>query len=380
MEGNTKADSLYRSEFPYLASGAVHLNHAGVSPLPLRTADAVSQFARLHSEQPAEAMRTAWDRLGTCRKRLAALMSVPMDDLAITKNTAHGISIVADGLDWREGDEAVFADCEYPANTYPWLAQKDRGVISKVVATRPDGTLEPADYASAMSSRTRIVAVSWVQFGTGYRSDLAALAEIAHKNGALLLVDVIQGLGAFPLDIVGRGVDIAATGSQKWLLGPLGVGGLYIHPNALNHLRLVNMGSASVKNVPAFSPLGFDPKPNAQRYEEGTPNLLGLIGLSESLSLIEEAGIANIAEQILAINRYAAEQLRRRGYEIVSPEREGHRSGILIFRHPTVPSEQLATSLQAAGVIAVPRGGGIRFAPHFYLNEGDMDRAIAALP
>ncbi|HEX5324242.1 MAG TPA: aminotransferase class V-fold PLP-dependent enzyme, partial [Capsulimonadaceae bacterium] len=242
------------------------------------------------------------------------------------------------------------------------------------------GTLDPADYAKLISQRTRVIAVSWVQFGTGFRSDLAALAEIAHANGALLLVDVIQGLGAFPIDLLALGVDIAATGSQKWLIGPLGVGGLYIHPNALNHLRLVNMGSGSVKDVRAFSPLGFDPKPNAQRYEEGTPNLLGLIGLSASLSLIEEAGIEKIADRILAITAYAAEQLRRKGYEIVSPEIEGHRSGILIFKHPTVPSEELVALLDAAGVIAAPRGGGVRFAPHFYITEEHMDRAIAALP
>jgi selenocysteine lyase/cysteine desulfurase len=307
-------------------------------------------------------------------------MGVETDNLAITKNTAHGVSIVADGLDWREGDEVIFADCEYPANTYPWLAQEARGIVSRVVPTHPDGTLDPGDYARLISPRTRMIAVSWVQFSTGFRSDLAALAEIAHSHRALLLVDVIQGLGAFPIDLGALGVDIAATGSQKWLLGPLGVGGLYIHPNALNHLRLVNMGSGSVKDVRAFSPLGFDPKPNAQRYEEGTPNLAGIIGLSASLSLIEDVGIHTIADKILAITSYAAERLRRKGYQIVSPEGEGQRSGILIFRHPTLSSDELVSRLDSAGIIAAPRGGGVRFAPHFYINQDDMDRAIAALP
>lgn len=372
--------SRYRSEFPYLSSGAIHLNHAGVSPLPMRTAEAIREIATAQCETPAQAMRGAWDEIAICRTKLARLMGVEADNLALTKNTAHGISIVADGLDWREGDEVVFADCEYPANTYPWLAQSARGVVARVVQTRPDGALDPADYAEAMSARTRLIAVSWVQFSTGYRSDLAAFAEIAHARGALLLVDVIQGLGAFPIELRSLGVDIAATGSQKWLIGPLGVGGLYIHPNALNHLGLVNMGSGSVKDVRAFRSLGFDPKPNAQRYEEGTPNLIGMVGLSASLSLIEEAGIQNIAARIMAINCYAADRLKAKGYEIASPQSDKHRAGILIFRHPTLPSEQLAQALESAGVIAVPRGGGIRFAPHFYLEESDMDRAIGALP
>lgn len=372
--------SLFRNEFPYLANGAIHLNHAGVSPLPARTARAVCEIASAQCERPAQAMRGAWGEIAACRERLARLMGVETENLALTKNTAHGISIVADGFDWREGDEVVFADCEYPANTYPWLAQSARGVVAKVVKTRSDGTLDPADYASALSDRTRLIAVSWVQFSTGFRSDLAALAEIAHSRGALLLVDVIQGLGAFPVDLSSLGVDIAATGSQKWLIGPLGVGGLYIRTNALNHIGLVNMGSGSVKNVGAFQSLGFDPKPNAQRYEEGTPNLIGMVGLAASLSLIEEAGIEKIAARILQITGYAADRLKSKGYEIVSPESGEHRSGILIFRHPSLSSEQLAQALESAGVIAAPRGGGIRFAPHFYLDESDMDRAVAALP
>lgn len=372
--------SRYRSEFPYLESGVIHLNHAGVSPLPARTAQAIRDLASAQSERPVEAMRGAWNEIAACREKLARLMGVPADNLAFTKNTGHGISIVADGLDWREGDEVVFADCEYPANTYPWLAQEARGVVSRIVPTRTDGTLDPSDYAAHITAKTRVVAVSWVQFATGYRSDLAALAEIAHKHGALLLADVIQGLGAFPIDLSSLGVDIAATGSQKWLIGPLGVGGLYIHPDALNHLGLVNMGAGSVKDVRAFQPLGFNPKPNAQRYEEGTPNLIGIVGLSASLSLIEDAGIEKIGERILAITRYAAEGLRRKGYEIMSPLEDRRRAGILIFRHPSIASEELVTILENAGVVAIPRGGGIRFAPHFYLDESDMDRAIAVLP
>lgn len=372
--------SKYREEFAYISEGIIHLNHAGVSGMSYRTVARMTEAINLQSRRPDLFFPFAMEQAAQCRARLAELMGVDISDLALTKNTAHGVSIIADGLDWQSGDEVVFADCEYPANSYPWLAQRDRGVICKPLAARTDGTVPVEDYAAAVTSKTRVIAVSWVQFSTGYRSDIRALAELAHAHGALLVVDVIQGLGAFPINLKDLGVDAAATGSQKWLIGPLGVGGLYVRPEMLEHLRLVNMGSASVKDVGLFDTLNFDPKPTVQRYEEGTPNIFGYCGLNAALEMIEEVGIGTISTNILAITRYAVTALERRGYIVDSPELDESRSGIVMFHHPTLPTSEIIEALKAHRVIAVQRGKSVRFAPHFYTAQSDIDSAVEALP
>jgi cysteine desulfurase / selenocysteine lyase len=370
----------FREEFPHIAEGVVHLNHAGVSGLSYRSVARITDALGRQSRDPADFFPYAMDQSLQCRRRLAALQGIAEANLAFTKNTAHGISIIADGLDWRPGDEVIFADCEYPANSYPWLAQQDRGVVCKIVPTRPDYTISVDDYASAFTSRTRILAVSWVQFGTGFRADLAKLTELAHAHEALIVVDIIQGLGAFPIDLTDLGVDAAATGSQKWLLGPMGVGALYVHPTMLDHLRLVNMGALSVADAGEYHTLAFDPKPTVQRYEEGTPNIFGYCGLNAALEILEEAGAGAISERILSITRYAANVLERRGYIVDSPQDDSMRSGILMFHHPTRSTEDLIEALKSANVNAVQRGKLARFAPHFYTLENDIDRAVAALP
>ena len=233
----------------------------------------------------------------SARQRLARLMGVTPEHLAFTKNTGHGLSLVADGLRLEPGDNVVSVDCEYPSVVYPWYAQRDRGIETRLISPRADGTFTPEDLEAVMDDRTRVLTLSWVQFGTGFRCDLAACAALAHARGRLFVVDVIQGLGALPLEAEKWGLDIVATGAHKWLMAPGGTGGLYIAPHALDRLRLVNMGAASVVDVPKFDPLDFSPKPNAQRYEEGTPNGLGLCGLDAALSLLEEVGIEAIAAQ-----------------------------------------------------------------------------------
>ena len=372
----------FRAEFPHIQEGYVHLNHAGVSGMSSRSVGRMSELMQRQSENPIGAFPWIAAQSLECRERLARLLGVPIEDLALTKNTGHGLSIVADGLDWREGDEVVFADCEYPANSFPWLAQRDLGVVCKVVPTRPDGTIRPEDYAAAMTERTRVLAVSWVQFTTGFRADIAALVKIAHDNGSIIVVDVIQGLGAFPIDLGGLGVDVAATGSQKWLIGPMGVGGLYIHPETLAHLRLVNMGAGAVKNVMAFATMAIndDLKTTAQRYEEGTPNVMGYAGLAAALAMLEEAGIENVSQQILKTTRMAINGLRERGYTVLSPDKDEDRAGLVMFNHPTLPCDEVGQRLIDAKINVAVRGGRVRFAPHFYNNEADIARALDALP
>jgi len=369
------------SEFSDVTARGVYLNHAGVSPAPARVVHAVQEAAALSSRDPLGFFLDgvfAWRE--AARTRLARLMGVPAEHLALTKNTGHGLSLVADGLRLEPGDNVVSVDCEYPSVVYPWYAQADRGIETRLVSPRADGTFTPNDLAAVMDARTRVLTLSWVQFGTGFRCDLAACAALAHAHGALLVADIIQGLGVLPLQTEAWGVDIAVTGAHKWLMAPGGTGGLYIAPHALDQMRLVGMGALSVVDVPKFDPLDFSVKPTAQRFEEGTPNGLGLAGLDAALSLLEAVGTDAIAAQVLSLTAYAAEKLEARGYQVTSPRADGQRAGLVMFQHPTHSNEAVLQALTDAGVTAAVRGGKLRFSPHFYNTHEEIAQAVAALP
>ena len=368
-------------EFAAVTAQSVYLNHAGVSPMPARVAAAVSETAALFAGDPLGVfMSRVMPAQASARARLARLMGVPAEHLALTKNTGHGLSIVADGLKLDAGDNIVSVDCEYPSVVYPWYAQADRGIETRLVTPKADGTFTADDLDAAMDDRTRVVTVSWIQFGTGFRCDLAAITAAAHARNALVVVDVIQGLGALPLTVEELGIDIAVTGAHKWLMAPPGTGGLYVAPHVLDRLRLVNMGAGAVVDVMKFDPLDFDVKPTVQRYEEGSPNALGLVGLEAALSLLEEVGIEAIGTQIMMLSGYAAQKLEAKNYQVVSPRADHLRAGLVTFRHRSLPNASVLQTLADAKVVAAVRGGNLRFSPHFYNTTEEIDRAVDALP
>jgi len=372
-----------QSEFAAATATTVCLNHAGVAPMPARVArDISAALTGMTADPLAYFMTTLMPAMTNARENFARLIGCPTEHLCFTKNTAHGIALVADGLDFQPGDNVVVADCEYPAVSYPWYGQEWRGVETRLVPMRPDGTLHLDDFAARIDSRTRVVALSWIQFGTGFRADMAAFAELAHAHGAILVADLIQGLGALPCDTVDWGVDVAASGVYKWQLSPAGVGGLYIAPHVLERMHLVNMGAGSVINPIDFDTTKFEPKPNAQRYEEGSPNILGLVGLNAALELLHEVGIDRIAARVLELATLTADSLTSAGFHVVTPRDPASglpHSPLITFRHPKIPNEALLTALTNAHIAAADRGGNIRLAPHFYNNEEDITRALHAL-
>ncbi len=378
---NLQLQTHREQEFAAVTAQSVYLNHAGVSPMPARVAAAVSETAAQFSGDPLGVfMSRVMPAMASARARLARLMGVPAEHLALTKNTGHGLSIVADGLKLDAGDNVVSVSCEYPSVVYPWYAQADRGIETRLVTPRPDGTFTAEDLDAAMDDRTRVVTVSWIQFGTGFRCDLAAIVAAAHARNALVIVDVIQGLGALPLNVQELGIDIAVTGAHKWLMAPPGTGGLYVAPHVLDRLRLVNMGAGAVVDVMKFDPLDFDVKPTVQRYEEGSPNALGLVGLDAALSLLEDVGIDAIAARIMLLSGYAAQKLEAKNYQVVSPRADHQRAGLVLFKHPSLPNDSVMQALADAQVVAAVRGGNLRFSPHFYNTTEEIDRAVDALP
>lgn len=371
---------LRETEFALALSNQLHLNHAGISPLPNRTKRAIEHsLDGLATDPQSYFMSGIMPAMETARTNLAQLMGVTSADLALVKNTGHGLSIIADSLSLEPGDNVITVAEDYPSVVYPWLAQKSRGVETRVVAVKPDGSFNVDDVESKFDSRTRVLALSWVQFSSGYRISPRTYADLAHRHNALLVLDVIQGLGVHPLNAEAAQVDAVVTGAHKWLMSPSGTGALYVAPAMLDRMRLVNIGALSVKNFAAFDSSKFDLKDTAQRYEEGSPNGIGLVGLAESTSFLLECGIANIQDQILTLTDTLATGLTRLGFTVRSPRNNDEWSGLVMFSHNSKSNNEVLHLLEQRRIRAAIRGGYVRISPHFYNTAEDIALALEAL-
>ncbi len=369
----------YRELFPSVEN-QVYLNHAACSPLPVPALEATQN---LLEEQHLFGCRFSggWgEHVTHIRTTAARFIGASEDEVALTRNTSHGLLLVANGLPWREGDNMVLPDCEFTANVYPWVTLKRRGVELRFAPTQGNRIL-PEDIAAQMDERTRLVAISAVQFGSGFRCDLHAISGICRERGALLCVDAIQALGQMPFNASDPPVDFLSAGGPKWLMAPLGTGIFYCRKPLVEQLAPVFMGWRSTVDPENYFQYDMPWHPTARRFEEATINIPGLLGMQASMELLMEAGLARIHKHLLHLTDVLAEGLRAKGYVVTSAmELESERSGILCFKHPEYAAEVAYEKLTDAGVIVSLRGEVIRVSPHFYNTEGDIEALLKALP
>jgi len=366
----------WRQEFPITAQ-AVHLNHAGVSPISRRVATAVSTFLEEALRIDATVQR-AWDgRTEAVRTSFAQLVGAHPDEIAFVKNTSEGLSLVAAGIAWQSGDNVIAIDGEYPSNVYPWFALRRWGVETRLVAP-VQGRARVEDLRAAVDGRTRLVSVSFVDWNTGARTDLAAIGAFCRERGLLFCVDGIQGVGGMRLDVEHDLIDCLAVGGHKWLLAPEGCGCLYVSRRVTERIQSVLHGWKSVTNADVYLPYHFDPRPDAAKFEPGSPPQMGTHALGAAVDLLLEIGPGQIERRLLALTDRLAAGLQRRRLDIISPWEPAARSGIVVFRCGDDP-RRAASDLNRRGFIVRARGGGIRVAPHFYTSEADIDRFLDAL-
>jgi len=367
----------FRQQMPVSRRWA-YFDHAAVAPLPERTRAAVTRWA----DQAATEGDTVWPswskRVERCRALAARLIHAEPAEIALVHSTTEGITLVAEGYPWQPGDNVVTLDNEFPSNQYPWLNLASRGVETRRVPA-VDGRVDLDHLADACDARTRIVTVSWVGYASGYRVNLDEVAELAHRKGALLFVDAIQGLGVFPLDVQKTPIDFLAADGHKWLLGPEGVGLFYLRAEHLDRLRPIGVGWHSVVHASDYARIELSLKPSAARYEGGTQNMVGFIGLAESLELLAEHGPEQIGPRVLEITDLACSKLTAAGATILSDRTGEHRSGIVSFELPGQVALEVKQRILAAGVVTSARAGKLRIAPHAYNDAADLDRLVAAL-
>lgn len=357
----------------------IYFNHAAVSPLSARAAKMLERQAREQMEYGVE-KEDGWEERAEEGRRLAArLLGARPSEIAFVKNTTEGLNLFARGLDWRRGDRVVLPRVEFPANVYPWLSLESKGVRLKFVSEKM-GRIPVEDIERAIDSRTRVVALSFVEFSSGFRNDLVRIGRICKKRGVHLVVDGIQGVGALRLDVKKCNLSAMSAAGHKWLLSPQGTGIFYCPRSVMKKLEHPMPGWMSVKGWTDYYNFEFNLFDDSRRYESAQRNLLGLCGLMESLKLIDELGIDNIEKRVLEITDYLCESLEKKGFEVFSSRREGEKSGIVSFYAGRGDPESLAEKLRRKGIIVSARDGRMRASPHYYNSFEEVDRFVGALP
>ena len=373
---------LSRDQFP-VTERYRYFDHAGVSAIPRVAADAARWFVDRILTQGKVGYDELERRQDATRVAAAELMGVPATDVAFIKNTTEGVGFVASGLDWSPGDRVVVPDLEFPSNIYPWLALRDLGV--QVDLVRPIGdshALPIAEFERAIAAGPppKVVAVSWVQYGRGWRTDIATLARLSHDAGALLCVDAIQGLGVLPAALADWDVDFAMAGAYKWLLGPEGIGVLYVAGRVRDCLRPLEPGWASVAHRDDYQNLDLVWADSARRFEAGSFNMLGTMALGASLQLLLDAGIPEVWTHVDGLCDRLVDGLSAiGGVHVLSDRSAEGRSGIVTFVINGVRADDVAGGLNAANFVCASRGGGVRIAPHGYNTVEEIDALVEAV-
>lgn len=365
-----------RTQFP-VARECTFLNHAAVAAPPQPVVDAVAGLLSECSGRGSLDYGHWLSRLARVRRQAADLIGAAAEEIAFVPNTSTGLATVAEGLDWRPGEAVLVTVPDFPANVYPWQHLERKGVVVRRIERRADGRFGPEEISRALLPGARLLAISSVDYVTGFAADLPALGDFCRSKGLLFCVDAIQSLGLLPVDVKKCGIHLLAAGGHKWLLGPLGSGLLYVDREVVSRFVPPLVGWKSVVNEEDFE-LHFELKRDAGKFEPGTLNLPGIFGLGAALELLQSVGVANIRQRVLALNDRFAEALQARGLEVVSPWGETERSGILSFR-PPVDALHCFRLLAGRKVLVSPRGGLIRLSPHFWNDESDVEAFFAAL-
>ncbi|MAT13038.1 MAG: cysteine desulfurase [Rhodopirellula sp.] len=370
-----------REQMP-VAKTLAYFDHAAVAPLPSVAAQAITSWLEEATNQ-GDLYWPKWaKRVEIIRRNAAKLIGASAEEIALTPNTSTGINFVAEGFPWKEGENIVTFANEFPSNLYPWMNLHSRGVNTRVVPVE-QGIAEINRLFEACDEQTRLISLSWVSFSSGYRFTNEQLHEIvqeAHRRGIYVMLDAIQGLGIFPLDVAELEIDFLAADGHKWMLGPEGAGLFYIRQQHLDLLRPLMVGWHSVANAFDFSNIDWKPRRQASRYEGGTQNMVGTLGYGASLELLQNLGVSTtvspVADQILAYTQSARSQLKELGAEIHGSSDVEHLSGITSFTIPNVDLAQLRSECMNIGVVLSHRDGRLRISPHAYNNQEDLERLL----
>lgn len=373
----TKKSDL-RALFP-VTRNVVYFNHAAVGPLSIRAYEAMKKFIADQRDHGALHWRTWYAEYDQLRESAARLINAGPDEIAILKNTSEGLSFVAEGFRWQRGNNVITTDLEFPSNYIPWKVLERRGVECRVIESR-DGAFTPEDVEKLTDANTRIVSVSTVAFHNGFRPDLDAIGAICRRRNVLFCVDAIQSIGAIPIDVQRSNISFLACDGHKWLCAPEGSAIFYVRASDRDKLDVIEHGWMNIERRGKFINCSPDLLPSSRRFEAGSLNTAGVFGLRAAIDLLLEIGIEEISEEVIRLGTLLADRLESIGYIVKTPRPIG--SGIIAATPPTVEPNTLLRihrKLEENGIVTAPREGMLRFSPHFYNDESEIERVISVL-
>ena len=358
-----------------------YLNHAAVSAPPRPTIAAIqSQLADV-SENGSVNFRDWLAVRERARRLVAGMLGARPEQVAFLRNTSDGLSTVANGLDWQPGDNLVTFRKEFPSNIYPWLRARDAFGVEVRMCEERDGRIHLDELISLIDDKTRIVAISQIQYASGFRADLERIGRAARSHDALLVVDVIQALGVVPIDVESEFVDVAAAACHKWLLTPEGVGLLYLSDRARERIQPTLVGWTSVPKPDDYGNFEQGWNRGTLAWETGTAPVSLIHGLEASLKLLNQTGIHVIRDYLGQLTDHLCERLQGTSYHIISSRHAGEKSQIVCIRHSGgLSSMDLYAHLKKLNIVTAPRGDLLRISPHYYNTAEEIDALVAALP
>ena len=372
--------SAFRELFP-ITKRYNYLNHAAVSPLSLPALRAIESQLRDVQENGSVNFPDWVATKEQARKLLAGMLGARPEQVAFMRNTSDALSTVANGLTWRPGDNVVTFRGEFPSNLYPWLRLREAYGVEVRMCEERAGRIDFDDLARLIDQHTRVVAISHVQFASGFRIDAERLAQIVRRHDALLVVDVIQALGVVPINVEAELIDVAAGAGHKWLMAPEGVGYLYLSDRARERIQPTLVGWISVPDPFNFDDLEQGWNRGTLAWETGTGPAALFYGFKASLELLTGLGVAEIAKYLEELTDELCERLKAKNYELVSSRLPGEKSQIVCIRHKAGMSPMaLYAHLKDRNIITAPRGDRLRIAPHAYNLPGEIEALIEALP
>jgi cysteine desulfurase/selenocysteine lyase len=378
--GPTVMNDTVRALFP-VTERLNYLNHAAVSPPPRPTIEAIQTQLRDVSENGSVNFGAWLATKERARNLLADMLGAQAEQIAFLRNTSDALSTVANGLKWRAGDNIVTFRNEFPSNIYPWLRLRDAFGVEVRMCEERNGRIDLDELIGMMDDKTRLVAISHVQYASGFRADLERIGRAARARDALLVVDVIQSLGVVPFDVDANLVDVAAGACHKWLLTPEGVGWLYLSPRARERVEPTLVGWVSVPNPEDYGNFEQGWNVGTLAWETGTGPAALIYGLEASLKLLTETGVQRIQQHLETLTDHLCELLENSDYDLVSSRRAGEKSAIVCIRSSAaVTPLDLYRHLKKKDIITAPRGDRLRISPHLYNNIDEIEALVDALP
>ena len=370
--------------FPVLGR-RLYFNHAGIAPMPRPVGEAVREFL-CQFENDAFLGFDFDAPVQTLRKQFAAWIGAGEDEIALLHNTSEAVSAIALGIDWQPGDRVILSDSEYPANQYPWMAVRDRFGVELVIVREEtdDGGRVCVPDARLLEEiahpNTRLLALSHVQWGTGQGHDLEKFGKACREHDVLFSVDAIQSLGVMPIDVEAAQIDFLQAGGHKWMLGTMGAACLYVRRSRLQQMRLSTVGWNSVTNPMQWEDINFTLQPDARRFEYGSPAVASIIAVGTGMTLLNRLGSNAIAARVQQLGRQFINGIEQLGCAVVSPHNDDNRGGAVCFLPPDRSAESAKSLYQELSknqsCELASRCGRVRFSPHFYNTNEQVDRCV----